>query len=877
MRSIIILLMKNSRRQGRLHTVLLLSLILTAAWFRLWRLPEVPPGFWRDEVYNAMDALWMLETRSPQLFFVGNTGREPMLHYLGAVSMAVLGATPYAFRLVPALVGILTIPLMYRWIVTLFARDPDRYWLALLAAAGLAFSLWHVVMSRSGYRAGLVPFFVIVISYLFWQGWTRRSMLHILGAGLALGISQYTYISARVLPLIFGGFALAWFIFGKKRTASLANSTVQNPNRIRPVGLTEIGTRYQTMSPQKALWLGLGLIAAVSFLIFLPLGLFFWQNPTAFFSRTRDISIVNQAARVSAPVSTVLTAQLFDALRVFYDGGKDPNWRHTLVGYPGFDWLTRVGFWLGLLLAVKHFRRPRYMWLLVCLLGLWLPALLSSVGTLRLSGFLVPYYALMSVGLLAVIRWLAGRLPGHSTARWSRGALVALVMVVSGSLTGYNYFVRWSNEPEVYRQFMGPLVDLARYLADKSRTHDLLIPFELYSDPNSRFFLADEFVEVDTPPTVNPIRPALLVDPLYSAEVAARSTPYAYVWLTRPASSGQGFAYVLPPHQQISLEALAPTGEIVNFQREPGGQLYARLIAIESAAPALALAERKVKHAADYNWEQQIRLIGYEVFPEQVQPGQSPVLNLYWQSLVGQPFSYNIFVQLIDGQGSAVAQWTDVYLSDQHRWRSGHVTPTQHRLWLSPEATPGPYLVRVGLFDPTTRQRVPVYTAHGEALGDQVRLGLFYVSTDKIDPRQPQTVLQAKLGQAPGDQIRLLGYTLSPLPDPPTFMPVRLYWQSEQGVNKDYTVFVQLLDAAGQLVTSWDSQPLAGNYPTSFWRPGEIIVDEIELPLPESLAPGDYRLVTGMYDFATGQRLPTFGANDRPLPDNLIVLRQTRL
>ncbi len=93
-----------------------------------------------------MNALWVLETRSPQVFFVGNNGREPMLHYLGALSMVILGATPYAFRLTSALAGILTVPPMYRWIVALFAHDPDRHWLGLVAAIGLAFSFWHVLI-----------------------------------------------------------------------------------------------------------------------------------------------------------------------------------------------------------------------------------------------------------------------------------------------------------------------------------------------------------------------------------------------------------------------------------------------------------------------------------------------------------------------------------------------------------------------------------------------------------------------------------------------------------------------------------------------------------------------------------------------------------
>jgi hypothetical protein len=295
---------------------LILVVMLMAAWLHLWRLPQVPPGFWYDEAYEAMDGIWMLDTHKPQVFFVGNNGREPMLSYLGALSMSFLGATPYTFRLVSALLTILAIPLMYRWLITFFAGNPERHWLGLIAATGLNFSLWYLVMSRTGYRAALFPLFVILTAYLFWQGWRSQSLHHFAGAGVALGFSQYTYLSARLLPLVLGLFVLAWLL--------------QHPSFII----------------RRSFWAGLLVMMIVSLIIFLPLGLFFLDNPTALSSRTDQVFVLEQIIR--GEIS--LTKHLFEALRVFVDG-SDPNWRHNLVGRPGFDWLNTVGFWVGLLVA----------------------------------------------------------------------------------------------------------------------------------------------------------------------------------------------------------------------------------------------------------------------------------------------------------------------------------------------------------------------------------------------------------------------------------------------------------------------------------------------------------------------------------------------
>jgi hypothetical protein len=72
-------------------------------------------------------------------------------------------------------------------------------------------------------------------------------------------------------------------------------------------------------------------------------------------------------------------------------------------------------------------------------------------------------------------------------------------------------------------------------------------------------------------------------------------------------------------------------------------------------------------------------------------------------------------------------------------------------------------------------------------------------------------------------------------------------------MNEDYTVFIHLVDANGQLVAQMDGQPFQGRYPTSWWSPGELIVDRRSAP---AIAPGKYRLLVGWYRLSDGSRLP---------------------
>mgnify|MGYP005844238051 FL=1 len=396
---------------------LMVLLLLISAALRLWQLPAIPPGLWYDEAYNGMDALRMLDNGSPQAFFVGNHGREPLIHYLSAAVMWLAGASPYTLRLVSALQALLAIALLYRWLVVLFADIPEQRWLALTGSAGLAVSFWYLVMTRNSYRATLVPTFVALSGYLFWRAWRRRSHWSFVGAGLALGLSQYTYLSARLLPLVFGVFALTWA--GVRRRRTDRSSLPALP------------------------WSGLLLMAGAAGVVFLPLGLFYLAHPDALSYRTDSVSLFGHAPSLAAVAQHIL-----DAVRTFVDG-RDFNWRHSLPERAGFDWVTGIGFWLGLTVVVRNMRRPAQLFLLVGLLVMWLPAALAipPVNALRLSGLLPAYYAIMALGLVALARWLSRPARGQRLATLVQVVMLVALLGVSGGLTVYDYFVRWADHP----------------------------------------------------------------------------------------------------------------------------------------------------------------------------------------------------------------------------------------------------------------------------------------------------------------------------------------------------------------------------------------------------------------------------------------------
>ena len=102
-------------------------------------------------------------------------------------------------------------------------------------------------------------------------------------------------------------------------------------------------------------------------------------------------------------------------------------------------------------------------------------------------------------------------------------------------------------------------------------------------------------------------------------------------------------------------------------------------------------------------------------------------------------------------------------------------------------------------------------------------------------------------------------------------LPVTLTWQGLAEMDADYTVFVQVLDAADRLVGQVDAWPVQGTFPTSQWTPGQTITDPYLVQLDADLPPGDYRVHVGLYLLATLQRLPVVDETGVAVDDKVEV------
>jgi hypothetical protein len=71
-----------------------------------------------------------------------------------------------------------------------------------------------------------------------------------------------------------------------------------------------------------------------------------------------------------------------------------------------------------------------------------------------------------------------------------------------------------------------------------------------------------------------------------------------------------------------------------------------------------------------------------------------------------------------------------------------------------------------------------------------------------------------------------------------------------------------------------DSKPSNGSNPTWAWIPGEVVLDKVVLTLPDSVPPGQYSLLVGLYDPATAERLPVRNRDGAAQSDGIVTLTE---
>ncbi|GIW06500.1 MAG: hypothetical protein KatS3mg060_1305 [Dehalococcoidia bacterium] len=288
----------------RLDWLLLAGVLLLAGLLRLPALEAIPPGLWRDEAGYALAA----QDVQRGVFQVYWGDKEPLFPYVLAGVFTVLGPSVETLRGAAAVFGIGAAGLTF-----LLGRLILGRWSGLVAAVGLATSFWTLDLNRIGFRVNTMPFVVVLAFWLFWRAQTGGGRWNWLAAGVAVGLTPYTYLAARMAPIVVLVYFLSRLVFDRR-----------------------------SIRAERAGWtlLAGGMAASA-----LPLLLFFALNPSYFVDRAGQLSPFRTAGS-PGEAALIAAAGVRDTIGMFFwRGDNEP--RHNLPGRPVLDLATAAMFVLG--------------------------------------------------------------------------------------------------------------------------------------------------------------------------------------------------------------------------------------------------------------------------------------------------------------------------------------------------------------------------------------------------------------------------------------------------------------------------------------------------------------------------------------------------
>jgi len=661
--------------------------LLVAAALRLVACGQAPPGLYHDEAYNGLDALDILNGQF-SLYFPANNGREPMFIYLIALTVEALGKSPFALRLAAFPVGVLTVAATAALGRALFSRR-----VGLLAAAVLAATLWHVHLSRVGFRAVLLPLFTALTVWQAARGQRQEAggRKHWLMAGVFYGLSFYTYTAARFTPI-----ALAAF------------------------GLYMLATRPAIRDTRSAIR-GAALAVLAALVTLVPLAVYSVGHPDVVLGRPGQVWLWNPAISHGDPWGTLATHTL-RTLGMFFVRG-DRIWRHNVPWRPVFDPALGAAFVLGLAATLRRVHRdPAADFVLIWTAVMSLPTLLAEDAPhfLRAVGVLPVVVFFPALGL----DWLALRVsdwqPKVAPSR-RIGYLVVIVPLLFGlGSATWAYLGDYARQPMAgywfergaaalagrINRFLGAGWDGERMIHGSSDNQHVYLDQRLWDEwqPQLRFLVAaPEAMTIGWEPHPTPL--------------SEREGPGEGVAIfTWPYGDRQQIWTLLPAPAEITVEE----GPLSQGDRDP--QPFITYLAFFAAPP-----DPTTPVLARFS--EGVELLSVEVQTSDFSE-KSEVLRvrLRWRAAAPLPDNYTVFLHYLR-DGERIAQADSRPAAGHYPttlWRPGDVVNDDHYVEGVGAPLPGRDALLVGLWQPeragTPGEKLYLLDAAGNPVGDWIEV-----------------------------------------------------------------------------------------------------------------------------------------------------------
>lgn len=209
------------------YKYIVLGLIfILGVFLRFYNLSGNPPSLNWDEASNGYNAYSILKTGKdeygtflPLSIRSFDDYKPPLYAYLTVPSIAAFGLNEFAVRLPSALLGSLSVLVVYALVLQVLKKHKGdgafsifKYTtgIALISAFLFAISPWSLQFSRAAYEGNIGLFFLLV-GVLCMYTFLQRPMF-LIAASFFLVLSMYSYHSFRlVVPVFLCGFVILYF------------------------------------------------------------------------------------------------------------------------------------------------------------------------------------------------------------------------------------------------------------------------------------------------------------------------------------------------------------------------------------------------------------------------------------------------------------------------------------------------------------------------------------------------------------------------------------------------------------------------------------------------------------------------------------------
>jgi hypothetical protein len=668
------------------------GITLLGAALRLWNLTGLPPGQYLDETLVNIIARDSVAAGQFHIYYSESFGGyHPAVVYIAMLWRWLTGGSPYALRYGIAVISALSLPVFFLALRAIFqAGEPGRRadWLALAGTLIVAITVGYIINSRSGFEVTL-PTPLAAATFMFLALGVRlgRRRYFVL-AGAALGLSLYTYYSARFLPV-----AVVLALAGV--------AAAQGPAAADAAGA-------QGRSAWRAGAVDLLLVAGCSLVVALPLLLFFARHPDLFFARALLTTTASQSLGLGGAAVFVLNSSLHTLGGLVLPGFGDILPRQNLPGRPLFDAFLALCLVLGVILAARRPRRISHILLISWAAVQLAPAAITMVNNsphfTRLIAATPALAGLAAIGLGAI--WQALR-PG---GRWLAAGVVAAGLCFSLAATIRAVFVDWPQVPAIPVDFLVADWQAASLALARSTSQYVFLSPDLLSRADHVSFN----LLVGGGPVRDSPGPGCL---LYRGQPDRPST---YIVLA-PSDA----------HTADRLAGLFPAGHQEPAILHAPGQ-WADYLIFQAPAGAPATAPQ---HIAQAQFGDAMQLLGYDLSAPTVPAGGTLTVTLHPQALQPALPDYSMFVHLYLPGGEVGAAGVSPQPVAQNdgapcgqsfptpRWQPGEVVVDERALTVPAGYSASSAALGLGVYAWPSLARLPVTGSASRLPGDRMSLG----------------------------------------------------------------------------------------------------------------------------------------------------------